>query len=234
MFGRTTGEYGTFRITAKEENGLCDLLCFAIGGGYIQAWFSAAVPFSAPRNDITFIQRLQKYAAVNRDIAAGATRKFLGHMWYLSEEMIGLAFFDSSIDIKEKRAMVQSLKIGGKLDPPAKRIQLQLSECESLKPSAFVTEQTKQFFDRLCLPQSFLCKDPAVWHEDADYVAAEKIVRGQKVVNDTAERGVALIQKFNDILTNSEEQKQFLLQVVSEHRKLCPDVKKSTVVRALK
>jgi len=181
-----------------------------------------------------FIQRLQKYAAVNRDVAAGATRKFLGHMWYLSEKMIELAFFDSSIDIEEKRAMVQSLKIGGKLNPPAKRIQLELSECESLKPSAFVTEQTKQFFDGLRLPQSFLCKDPEVWHEDADYVAAEKIVRGQKVVNDTAERGVALIQEFNDILTNNEEQKQFLLQVVSQHRKLCPGAKTSTVVRALK
>ena len=40
MFGRTTEEYGTFRITAKEENGLRDLRCFAIAGGYIQAWFS--------------------------------------------------------------------------------------------------------------------------------------------------------------------------------------------------
>src|ERR1700730_7881317 len=110
MLGRTTGEGGTFRITAKEENGLRDLLCFAIAGGYIQAWFSAPIPSSAPQNDITFIQRLQKYATVNRDVAAGATRKFLGHIWYLSEEMIGLAFFDSSIDIEEKRAMVQSLK----------------------------------------------------------------------------------------------------------------------------
>ena len=237
IFDRTTRECGTFRITAKEENGLHDLLCFTIAGGYIQAWFNAAIPSSAPRNDITFIQRLQKYAEVKRDVAAGATRKFLRHLWYLSEEMVGLAFFDSSIDTEEKRAMVQSLQISGKLDPPAKRIQLeltQLSEWKSLKPSTFVTEQTKQFFDGLRLPQSSLCKDPEVWHEDADYIAAEKIVSGQKVVNDTAERGVALIQEFNDILTNNEEQKQFLLQVVSQHRKLCPDAKNSTVVHALK
>ena len=102
-----------------------------------------------------------------------------------------------------------------------------------LKSSTFVTKQTREFFVGLRLPQSFLCKDPDLWCQNADYLAAEKIVKGQKVINDTAERGVALIQEFYEILTNNEEQKQFLLQVVSQHRKKCPDAKKSTVVQAL-
>ncbi|KAG0726857.1 Tigger transposable element-derived protein 7 [Chionoecetes opilio] len=42
--------------------------------------------------------------------------------------------------------------------------------------------------------------------------------RGLRVVNDTAERGVALIQSFNLRLTKDEEQRQFLLQVVEAHR----------------
>ena len=45
------------------------------------------------------------------------------------------------------------------------------------------------------------------------------------------ELGVALIQEYNQILTKDEGQKQALLQVVSEHRKQFPDVKKSTVVK---
>lgn len=32
------------------------------------------------------------------------------------------------------------------------------------------------------------------------------------------ERGVALIEEFNDLLTNNEEQKQYVLQVVKKHR----------------
>ena len=100
-------------------------------------------------------------------------------MWYSSEELIGLAFFDSLIDFEEKRAMVQSLEVDGKVDPPAKRMQRQLSECGSvLKPSTFVTKQTREFFVGLRLPQSFLCKDPDLWCQDADYLAAEKIVKG--------------------------------------------------------
>ncbi|KAG0725682.1 hypothetical protein GWK47_038130 [Chionoecetes opilio] len=43
------------------------------------------------------------------------------------------------------------------------------------------------------------------------------------VVNDHAERGVALIQEFNGSLTKDEEQLQFLLQVVADHRKAFPD-----------
>ena len=40
-----------------------------------------------------------------------------------------------------------------------------------------------------------------------------------RVVNDQAERGVALIEEFSGHLTKDEEQLQFLLQVVQEHRR---------------
>lgn len=50
-----------------------------------------------------------------------------------------------------------------------------------------------------------------------------------KVVNDHAERGVALIQEYNGYLTHSEEQLQFLLHVVEDHRRIYPDCKKSTL-----
>jgi hypothetical protein len=39
-----------------------------------------------------------------------------------------------------------------------------------------------------------------------------------KVVNDSAESGIALIEKDNQGLTKNEEQKQFLLRFVQNHR----------------
>jgi len=51
-----------------------------------------------------------------------------------------------------------------------------------------------------------------------------------KVVNDHAERGVALVQRYNKILTKTKEQFQFLLQVVSQHQKKFPDSRKSPIV----
>ena len=58
-------------------------------------------------------------------------------------------------------------------------------------------------------------------------------MNGFKVVNDTAERGVKLIQDFNSYLTKDEEQRQFLLQVVSECRKIFPDYSKATLSKPL-
>ena len=43
-----------------------------------------------------------------------------------------------------------------------------------------------------------------------------------KVVNDCAERGIALIEKYNESLTKDEDQKQFLLRFVQRHRQLYP------------
>ena len=54
---------------------------------------------------------------------------------------------------------------------------------------------------------------------EATYRSSLEIVRSVRVVNDLAERGVALIQQFNSSITRNEEQKQFLLQIVENHRK---------------
>ena len=48
---------------------------------------------------------------------------------------------------------------------------------------------------------------------------AEALIKNLTCVNDCAERGVALMQTFNESITKNEEQKQFLLQVVEKHRK---------------
>lgn len=52
-----------------------------------------------------------------------------------------------------------------------------------------------------------------------------------RAVNDTAERAVKLMQDFHGLITVEEEQKQFLLRCVKEHRRLYPDCKKDTLKR---
>jgi len=43
-----------------------------------------------------------------------------------------------------------------------------------------------------------------------------------KVVNDSAERAIALMQQYNSSLTKNEEQKLLLLCLVEKHRKQYP------------
>ena len=49
------------------------------------------------------------------------------------------------------------------------------------------------------------------------------IVNELLVTNDNAERGVALMQELNKHITRDEEQFQFLLRVVADHRRRYPD-----------
>ena len=52
-----------------------------------------------------------------------------------------------------------------------------------------------------------------------------------RVVNVTAERGVKLFEEFNRIITNDEEEKQYLLRVMEANRKAVPiqTTKKSAI-----
>ena len=71
-------------------------------------------------------------------------------------------------------------------------------------------------------------KDPTHWEYEPSYNTAMRCIRSLDVVNDFAERGVALIQELNLALTKDEDQK-FLLQVVEEHSRKFPDARKSIV-----
>jgi len=51
-----------------------------------------------------------------------------------------------------------------------------------------------------------------------------------KMVNDSAERGIALIEKYNECLTKNKEQKQYLLRFVQRHRQLYPTSSKAVML----
>ena len=86
-----------------------------------------------------------------------------------------------------------------------------------------MTSNTRKFFEILSIPDSFLAVDPESWVTNSDYLQAEDIVRELRTVNNTAEQGVALMQEYNALLTEDEEQTQFALQIIHEHHKLYPD-----------
>lgn len=89
------------------------------------------------------------------------------------------------------------------------------------------------FFNALKLNTQFLNQPPANWNSCSDYKKAKEVVKSLQVVNDAAERGIALISTFNDILTNKEDQKQYLLQLVEKHRNDFPNANKSTIITVL-
>lgn len=50
------------------------------------------------------------------------------------------------------------------------------------------------------------------------------------MVNDVAERSIKTMADFNDTITNDENQKQKLLQIVEDHRKRVPKPLKKLII----
>lgn len=90
---------------------------------------------------------------------------------------------------------------------------------------------SRSFFRRLKIDDSFLMECPTSWPANASFQHAKMKVQSLIAVNDTAERAVKLMQDFHCLITVDEEQKQYLLRCVQEHRKEYPDCKKQTLKR---
>lgn len=97
-----------FKIPEKEMRGL-GAICVFIIRFYLKLWFQSTKPQSAARLDLQFIQDMIRYIKVDPVMSRKILQKFSNHLWYLSEEAVGMAFFDASISVATKKKMVRNL-----------------------------------------------------------------------------------------------------------------------------
>ncbi|ESN92854.1 hypothetical protein HELRODRAFT_164985 [Helobdella robusta] len=154
----SSGTRHAFQFTTHDLTSIGHFYTFVLKV-YIKSWFTSPCASSAPNNDLLLLRELENYKKTNKAVANAALKSYSGHLWYLNNVLIGLAFFDSEVSSATKSAMFKSC-------------------------------------------------------------------------HDAAERGVALIQEFNRVLTNGEDQLQYLFQVIEKHRKDFPNPKKSTIIAA--
>ncbi|KAG0713067.1 hypothetical protein GWK47_017051 [Chionoecetes opilio] len=125
----------------------------------------------------------------------------------------------------------RALKDKGQENPPP-RIQLDPTPTNPKRMTLadFVTSNFNKLLDKFGVSQKFLHQDPEKWKDLPEFAEASKTFQNIKVVNDFAERGVALMQEYNALLTKNERQHQFLLQVIEEHRKRFPFATKASLM----
>lgn len=195
---------------------------------YAPSWFSCTNAIEAPRNDLSLIKRAIEYQKIDIEVTKCVLKKISNHLWYISDEAIALSFFDPMVSIEEKRSMVVALS---NVSNTSNRLKVTpdvlLKTFSGKEISHFVTANTYNFFTRFNLNNDFLQHDPTTWNDNPSYIEASDFCKKMRVVNDIAERNVKLIKDFNNILVNTEDQKQFLLHVVSEYRKQYPSFNKS-------
>lgn len=209
-------------------------ICIFIVRVYIKVWFGCPKGAEAPNQDLNFLKDAMLYPESN--LSSALVSKFFNHLWYLSEEAVGFAFFDQSVSLEEKRKMVVALKLSEEYIPTETSHRVIVPQAEILRSYAskelsdFVTPNTRTFFDRMKISKEFLEHDPSTWTERDDYSTGVRACYSICVVNDAAERGVKLITDYNKVLTNDEEEKQFLLLIVKEYREKFPNYNKSTLM----
>lgn len=140
------------------------------------------------------------------------------HLWYTNEILVGLAFFDDEVSVEVKRRMVKALTMeaNGVYRPvvPAGNFQ----QYASRDMSTFVTAGTLELFRCFKLESRWVQEiDPELWPSLPPYKKAKEVLREVLVVNDPAERGVAMAKRVNNILTTKEDRKQAVCKVIQYH-----------------
>jgi len=197
------------RIEKRKINALMQFCAFIIRV-YVKHWFQCQSSVLAPLNDLMLLKELKDYEICNQSIATSAQTTFLRHLWYLSEHISPLAFFDDRILVEQLRLMVQRLKDENNSAVEKEIHEKEIADC--------INSKSMLFFESLKLDTSFLSIDPSLWNSDDAYRRAKATTKKMLVVNDIAERGVALANDYRH-MTKSEEDFQCLLQCIEKNRK---------------
>ena len=208
-----------FALTKHEKRELIRFTTFIVTT-YVEPWMSAHCSTSAPATDLALLKALAAY--LDKEIGRASGKVVARHMWYVSEELVGLSLFDEATLVEEKRAIVSAMQQRlGEKNPP-RRADVALDAVEQRSLASFATTNSVGLVTTLRAGHDFLNVDPVEWSGREDYTTARRRARHLRVVNDFAERGVALISAFCGAITCDEEQRQHLLQVVERHRALFP------------
>lgn len=209
-----------FVISASDLRSLREI-CVFIVTFYVKIWFTASKAIQAPYSDLELFKSLIKYKQVHPKVAEAALDKLSNHCWYLHEQLACLALFDETVTQEEKLKIIYNMKNKDSTTTnyDIKRLNVTHAEKESKNISDFVSKESIFIFKQFKLSYDFINDDFDSWDKNASYQECLYTFSNLRVVNDTAERGVALMEEFNNCLTNDEEQRQYLLQVVQNHRK---------------
>lgn len=223
-----------FQLTSAEEKSLRSICIFIIRV-YVKAWFCAPNAAMAPFQDLELVKTLIRYSSIDEIISQNALKKICNHLWYLVPETASLSFFDENISILTKQKMVAATNNKNNMKY-LKKININLKDIDCFlnkNIEDFITESSLNFFERFGINKNFLLENPEIWPTLPEYIQGKEIVKNIRVVNDAAERAVKLMTEFNEILTKDEDQKQYLLAVVTEYRKQFPDSNKQTLINKL-
>lgn len=218
----------SIEITENERLCILEFSLFVIIV-YLKPWFSARQAASAPSQDIKLLKQLDLYKSQNVNVSVKTLKKFMNHLWYLNEFLICLALFDNNVSVLEKEQMLNEMFNPNAITTTCKKPVVKVDDIQTKNLASFVTQRSSHFFHITGISKNFLNTNPSTWNDNPDYVSGLNIVKCLEVVNDRAERGVAIMTEYNKLHTKNETQKEDLLKLVYDNRKLYNTCDKSNL-----
>lgn len=130
----------------------------------------------------------------NKQISISLLTVAQRHLRYLNEWLVSLAFFAKEMDFETKEKRVASIK-SKPLDTFENIALVSYDQVKTVDLCYFVSERSFEFFEKMKLNVDFLNDCPKTWETNFQYFENREKLKMLRVVNDVAERGVALSQR---------------------------------------
>ena len=197
---------------------------------YVPYFLQSSIGADAPVNDLQLVHLLLKFKELDTQCAdAALTALRSRHLYYLTEENVVMSLFSNKIDEDKKSCIASKIltftkPTDFKNSKPKQPVVVDTTTTlESLVGAKIWT-----LFHILGIKTDWLEKSPIVWPEYSDYMEVCDWVRSAKVVNDSCERAVKMIQDFCNTLTTDNKIRRFL-KAVAACREQFPDLKDKTL-----
>jgi hypothetical protein len=136
------------------------------------------------------------------------------------------------VAIPDKRAMQRTLRVTTTTENSDSRTirlidtaNLEKKTLQQLIDSTSISTLKLLKFDT----EFLLHSNPKLWNNSKINLEMKEVVDHIRVVNDSAERAIALATTYNDKLTKDESEKQQVIQVAADNRKRLPNADKKTI-----
>lgn len=200
---------------------------------YAKYFLRSRIAVFSPLDDLKFLSSIISYSDEDPDLAIPVITSIKRHLWYLTEELVVLSLFNEELASFTRSVMAKKLfstprpdvyNVGKPKFPTIDDYNLPFL-------SSLIGPRSWLIFALLGLTnsQDWLQLPPKYWELMFDYRFARNFCVNLQVVNDCAERAIKLVEDFSHI-TQDEEQFQFLLQSVEEHRKKFPSFTQNSLL----
>lgn len=200
---------------------------------YVPYWLKTSSAVKAPNSDLNMLKDMMNLSEAIPNTIRAAMGKMVNHLWYLSQTLVALSFFDDDVPVDVKLRMVERMN-HPTISEDLNRAELnEPQNVQNLDLADFVSSATKRFFTITGINSDFLSLHPAEWNNNEQFLEARQRASNLSVVNDAAERSIALFQTYKDRV-KKPEQKHYLVQVAEKRRFDYKQKRKSDVLRALR